>query len=105
MTTTVLITKTEITKRSLPTLAPAPRSIDDEADKETYDLLMAASNGTGKVNQAQFLAQFGAIAGSNQGYVLTKDFKARDRDNDCHLNHTEISYLCHHVKGEVVCVT
>ena len=67
---------------------------------------MSASDGTGKVNQAQFLiAHFGAIDGSEQSNVLAKEFKARDRDNDGHLNHTEISYLCNPIKEEVVCVT
>ena len=105
MTTTIHVTETETIKRGLPTLAPAPRSTDGEADKETCDLLMAASDGTGRLTQSQFLAHFGEIDGSDQGNILVKDFKARDRDNDGYLNCTEISYLCNHVKGDVVCLT
>lgn len=105
MTTTIHVTETETIKRGLPTLAPAPRSDNDETDKETYDFLMSASNGTGKLTQTQFLVNLGAINGSDHGNVLTKDFNARDKDNDGHLNYTEISYLCNHVKGDVVCVT
>ena len=96
------------TKRSLqtptaaPLTTPAPRSIE-EADIETYDLLMSVSDGTGQVTKDQYMKYFNAEAGSERGTTISNEFDARDMDKSGFLDQTEIDRLCFYVLGAIHC--